>query len=146
MLLAHTNVYGHNVYRALKDTTNGVVAVHDSGNGMCRFATHLGIIFMDCIGPQVTQEDFEHALTEVTPAFGANTDTLQSYRMHGMFNYGPVFEHLQATLAALVNQVRNSDKTPVLSCLLEGPAGSGKSALAATAAIESEFPFVKVRG
>lgn len=42
-------------------------------------------------------------------------------------------------------QVRNSEKTPVLSCLLEGPAGAGKSALAANAAIESEFPFVKAR-
>lgn len=31
-----------------------------------------------------------------------------------------------------------------MSVLLEGPAGAGKSALAATAAIESGFPFVKV--
>lgn len=37
-----------------------------------------------------------------------------------------------------------SDKTPLLTCCLEGPVGSGKSAMAATVAIESEFPFVKV--
>lgn len=43
-------------------------------------------------------------------------------------------------------QVRTSDKTPLLSCLLEGPGGSGKSALAATQALASEFPFVKVLG
>ncbi len=41
-------------------------------------------------------------------------------------------------------QVRTSDKTPLLSCLLEGPVGSGKSALAASAALESDFPFLKV--
>lgn len=41
-------------------------------------------------------------------------------------------------------QLGASDKTPVLSCLLEGPVGSGKSALAASAAKESGFPFVKV--
>jgi hypothetical protein len=43
-------------------------------------------------------------------------------------------------------QVRSSEKTPLLSCLLEGPGGSGKSALAATQALASEFPFVKVLG
>lgn len=41
-------------------------------------------------------------------------------------------------------QVQNSDKTPLLTCVLEGPVGSGKSAMAATVAMESEFPFVKV--
>jgi hypothetical protein len=42
-------------------------------------------------------------------------------------------------------QVQHSDKTSLLSVLLEGPAGAGTTALAATAAIESGFPFVKVR-
>lgn len=40
--------------------------------------------------------------------------------------------------------MQSSDRTPLLTCLLEGKAGSGKSALAATAALESQFPFVKV--
>jgi SpoVK/Ycf46/Vps4 family AAA+-type ATPase len=42
-------------------------------------------------------------------------------------------------------QVQHSDKTPLLSVLLEGPDGSGKTALAAHSAIQSEFPFAKVR-
>jgi vesicle-fusing ATPase len=41
-------------------------------------------------------------------------------------------------------QVQHSEKTPLLSVLLEGPDGSGKTALAAHAAIQSEFPFAKV--
>lgn len=42
------------------------------------------------------------------------------------------------------SQVKTSDKTPLLSVMLEGPSGSGKSALAAAAAQHSEVPFCKV--
>ena len=37
-----------------------------------------------------------------------------------------------------------SEKSPLITCLLEGPAGSGKSALAATLALQSDFPFLKL--
>lgn len=40
--------------------------------------------------------------------------------------------------------MRNSAKTPLLTALLEGPAGTGKTALAASMGIDSDFPFVKV--
>ena len=50
--------------------------------------------------------------------------------------------HHAPTFARL--QVQQSEKTPLLSCVLEGPAGSGKSALAATVALESDFPYIKV--
>ena len=32
----------------------------------------------------------------------------------------------------------------MLTCLLEGPAGTGKTALAATVGLDSQFPFVKL--
>jgi vesicle-fusing ATPase len=40
--------------------------------------------------------------------------------------------------------VKNSARTPLLSVLLHGPAASGKTALAATLALESDFPFIKL--
>jgi vesicle-fusing ATPase len=44
----------------------------------------------------------------------------------------------------LVEQVRTSDRTPLVCALLHGPSGSGKTALAATIALASEFPFIKL--
>ena len=40
--------------------------------------------------------------------------------------------------------MRTSKTTSLLTCLLEGPSGAGKTALAATLGLESGFPFVKV--
>jgi vesicle-fusing ATPase len=88
--------------------------------------------------------DFEHALHEVQPAFGASTDLLERCRLNGFIPTGPRFEHLQKTAMLLVEQVRVSEKTPLLTLLLEGVAGAGKTALAATLALESGFPFVKM--
>lgn len=55
-------------------------------------------------------------------------------------------EELTCNCCCLIflHQVQHSEKTPLLSVLLEGPDGSGKTALAAHAAIQSEFPFAKV--
>lgn len=40
--------------------------------------------------------------------------------------------------------MENSEKTPLLTALLEGPSGAGKTALAATLGISSAFPFIKI--
>lgn len=44
----------------------------------------------------------------------------------------------------LVEQVRTSTRTPLVSVLLYGPPGSGKTALAASIAQASEYPFIKL--
>lgn len=49
--------------------------------------------------------DFRGALAEVKPAFGAVTDTLESYRSKGMINYGARMQKLLGTCEKLVRQV-----------------------------------------
>jgi len=44
----------------------------------------------------------------------------------------------------LIGQLQGSERTSLLSILLEGPAGAGKTALAATLALQSSFPFIKL--
>lgn len=43
-----------------------------------------------------------------------------------------------------VEQVRTSTRTPLVSILLHGPPGSGKTALGASIAQASEYPFIKL--
>lgn len=43
-----------------------------------------------------------------------------------------------------MEQVRTSTRTPLVSLLLHGPPGSGKTALGASIAQASQFPFIKL--
>ncbi|CAM6081989.1 unnamed protein product [Calypogeia fissa] len=93
---------------------------------------------------KVMLEDFEQALTEVIPAFGAASASLERCRVNSMLDCGPRHARILENAKLMVEQVKTSDQTPLLSCLLEGPSGSGKTALAATIALESEVPFIKI--
>ena len=43
----------------------------------------------------------------------------------------------------LIREIRDTEKTQLLTLLLDGEQGSGKTALAAQLALDSGFPFVK---
>lgn len=88
--------------------------------------------------------DFERALDDVEPKFGAKSQELKAYYRNGFVPYGESFDLMMASLERLVEQVRSSDRTPLMSVLLQGPAASGKTALAAKLAVDSGFPFVRM--
>jgi vesicle-fusing ATPase len=90
------------------------------------------------------REDFEFALQEVKPSFGITKDEFENCKRNGIIRYGPRVDQLLQTGAELIEQVRNSPRTPLLSILLEGPTGCGKTALAAELATSSGFPYVKL--
>ena len=98
---------------------------------------------------KVTGADFEQALSEVKSAFGASQiEELDAYVPHGVLSYGGAFDQIHDTLSMLTNRLAgdtsaSGPKTSLLSCLLEGPAGSGKTALACTVAKACDYPFVK---
>nr|XP_024368606.1 vesicle-fusing ATPase-like [Physcomitrium patens]PNR60159.1 hypothetical protein PHYPA_002952 [Physcomitrium patens] len=93
---------------------------------------------------KVTMDDFLKALDEVKPAFGAAINTLELCRPGGMLPCGEFHKHILKTGRTLVEQVKKSDRTPLMTCILEGPSSTGKTALAATIAIASGFPFIKI--
>ncbi|CAJ1936460.1 unnamed protein product [Sphenostylis stenocarpa] len=100
---------------------------------------------------KVTMDDFLNALQEVIPAFGASTDDLERCSvenceegLHGMVDCGSRHQHIYQRSMLLVEQVKVSKGSPLVTCLLEGSRGSGKTALAATIGIDSDFPYVKI--
>ena len=90
-------------------------------------------------------EDFDLAMNDIIPAFGAKDNAELGYLFrNGIINYGTAFTDLYTSLQRMVKQVRESEKTPLLSVLLEGGSATGKSALAAKICVESGFPLVRV--
>lgn len=92
---------------------------------------------------RVTWEDFERALKEVQPAFGLEKDELSMRFRNGIIEYSDEFKKLYSDLMTMVEQVRSSEHTPLISVCLDGVQGCGKTALAAYVAMQSKFPFVK---
>jgi vesicle-fusing ATPase len=93
---------------------------------------------------KVTKQDFDRALSESKPSFGVAETNLAKAIPNGIWPYSASFKHLMAQCLMFVEQVRTSDRTPLVSLLLEGEVGSGKTALAAQLALNSKFPYVKI--
>lgn len=92
---------------------------------------------------QVTAADFRHAMRDVTPAFGASAE-LSDCLSGGILEYGGELPQLIETTKSLLQQLDSSANTSLLSVLFEGTAGAGKTALAASMAQKSSFPYIKL--
>lgn len=101
-------------------------------------------ISTDMENMKIGMEDFLNALKEVQPSFGVSEAELKQCVQNSIIVYTSAIEQILADGRLYVEQVRQSSRTPLVSVLLSGPAGSGKTALAATIAMKSEFPFIKL--
>uniref|UniRef100_A0AAY4DR37 Vesicle-fusing ATPase n=1 Tax=Denticeps clupeoides TaxID=299321 RepID=A0AAY4DR37_9TELE len=94
---------------------------------------------------KVTRDDFLGSLNnDIKPAFGTNQEDYSSYIMNGIIKWGDPVTRVLDDGELLVQQTKNSDRTPLVAVLLEGPPHSGKTALAAKIAEDSQFPFIKI--
>jgi vesicle-fusing ATPase len=91
---------------------------------------------------KVNRADFMKALEEVKAAFGVSEEELETAMSEGILHYSPYIENILKDGRQFISFVKND--RPLLSVLLHGPPGSGKSALAAKMAKDSEFPFIKL--
>jgi vesicle-fusing ATPase len=109
--------------------------------------TDVGNASQDAADYMLTWDDFMKTLAnhDVVPQFGNKPDdNLPQYYRNGIINYGSGFTQTWETLNRMVNQVKNSEHTPVMSVLLEGHSYTGKTAIAAKLASESGFPYIRM--
>lgn len=93
----------------------------------------------------VGRTDFLHALeNDIKPAFGTSADALDHFLTRGIINWGRPVSDILADGSLYIQQARGSEGSGLVSVLLEGPPNSGKTALAARIAKNSDFPFIKV--
>mmetsp|Transcript_12856 Transcript_12856/g.19455 ORF Transcript_12856/g.19455 Transcript_12856/m.19455 type:complete len:772 (+) Transcript_12856:50-2365(+) len=93
---------------------------------------------------KITRADFLRGLSEVPPAFGVSGDEFSGYATNGIIPFGANFQKLNDTCIHFIKQVKNSKRTPLVSILLEGASGCGKTSLAAMLAKRSGFPYLKL--
>lgn len=93
---------------------------------------------------RVNRGDFMMALDEVHPAFGVAEEELQQVIQNGIIHYDTHVKEILRDGELFVEQVRTSARTPLVTVLLHGPPGAGKTALAATIAQVSQYPFIKL--
>jgi len=93
---------------------------------------------------KICQSDFLHALDEVHPSFGVSDTELQLCVQNGIIPFSDDIDRILKDGNLFVEQVKNSNHTPLVSVLLHGASGCGKTALAATIAMNSDYPFIKL--
>ncbi|KAJ2820659.1 transport between ER and Golgi ATPase protein, partial [Coemansia erecta] len=92
----------------------------------------------------IMRQDFLNALDEVKPAFGIASEEFEQYAGNEIIEYAPHVAYTLQEMRLLVEQVRENSRSPLVSLLLHGQSGCGKTALAATIARSSAYPFVKL--
>ena len=93
---------------------------------------------------KVNMQNFLDAFGEIQPMFGLKSTELENCIQFGMINYGENYEILSSKISSLFEQIKKSNSISLLSVLLEGESGCGKTALASYLALHSGFAYVKI--
>ena len=93
---------------------------------------------------QVGREDFMVALQDIRPAFGSVDQELESCGIDGIIPFSENVQRILDEGASFAKMARTDARCNLVSVLVHGPAGTGKTALAAKIAQSSGFPFIKI--
>ncbi|CRG99897.1 N-ethylmaleimide-sensitive fusion protein, putative [Plasmodium relictum] len=91
----------------------------------------------------ITKNDFLKALKETKPAFGAQEDIIEGLLSNGIINYGKEYENIENTCKLLIKQIVENSNTNLMSILLYGENGTGKTTVAGYLAKCAHFHFTK---
>eukprot|EP01129_Flabellula_baltica_P016303 TRINITY_DN861_c0_g1_i1.p1 TRINITY_DN861_c0_g1~~TRINITY_DN861_c0_g1_i1.p1 ORF type:complete len:715 (-),score=150.75 TRINITY_DN861_c0_g1_i1:24-2168(-) len=92
----------------------------------------------------VIRSDFINALNEVRPAFGVSDYALESAIRNGFVRFSEDVENLYNRGHVFIEQLKDSSRSDIVSLLLFGEPGCGKTAFAAKLAKDSGFPLIRI--
>lgn len=98
----------------------------------------------DASSMKVTRDDFMRAMEEVHAAYGVDEDEFSSCGQENVLLYSEEVRNLVEQASLVIRQASVSTRTTLSGILLHGANGSGKTALCAKLATESNYPFVKL--
>ncbi|OAQ73240.1 vesicular-fusion protein SEC18 [Pochonia chlamydosporia 170] len=104
----------------------------------------MAAVKQDVAGMKVNRADFMLALTEVKPAYGVSEAELEDAVSMGIIPFSQYITSTMDEMMRVVGMIKNDPNKFSTSVLFHGPKGSGKTALAAQLAMQSDFPFVKL--
>ncbi|VDP02205.1 unnamed protein product [Soboliphyme baturini] len=84
------------------------------------------------------------AMNRLVKAFGHSSDQLDRFISAGVIIWNSEVREILDVGDLLVRQTKSPDCRGLVSVLIEGPPNSGKTAIAAKIAKNSDFPFIKV--
>lgn len=90
----------------------------------------------------VTQADFEYAFKKVKPSYGIAQDKLAPYKQKKFVPYNENINHITKKISTFTKTLQTSKLTTILSTLILGNSGTGKTSLAVNLALNSGFPFI----
>lgn len=93
---------------------------------------------------KISRDDFLLALGEVKPAFGTDEENLSLAAPHGIIPFNSSIQDIFERGQSLIAETESSETESLISVLLHGSSGVGKTAIAATLALNSGFPFIKM--
>lgn len=93
---------------------------------------------------KVTLSDFKLAISQCVPSFGVAEQDLRKSIPNGIWEYSERFSNVVKKCQSFINHVKTSSRTSLVSILMEGDAGCGKTALSASLALSSGFPHVHI--
>ena len=104
----------------------------------------LAAVKQDVASMKVTRGDFMRSLEDVQAAYGVSEAELENAVRQGIIRYNPHIDVAIEETMRIIRMTQRDRNTFLSSVLFHGPKGSGKTALAAHTAMQSEFPFVKM--
>ena len=94
---------------------------------------------------KVLMQDFDNALEEVHAAFGRSESEFENCALYGLIPFNSTLKESFHIGTLMANQLQSLEsKSRVLTLLLYGESGTGKTALASEIAKNANFPFMKM--